>query len=59
MGKGFQYHSKLKERLIYYTRIIKDFYTIVNLVVVYTNYIKVIHLIITILIIAISNIIIY
>jgi hypothetical protein len=32
-GKRFQYHSKSKERLIYHSRLIKDFHAIADLVV--------------------------
>jgi hypothetical protein len=45
MGERFQYHGKSKERLIYHSRLIKGFYTIINLVVAYTNYTKVIYLV--------------
>ena len=50
LGERFRYHSKSKERLIYHTRIIKDFHTIADLVVAHTNYYytKVIHLIVAI-----------
>jgi hypothetical protein len=45
LGERFQYHRKSKERLIYHSHLIKDFYTIVNLVVTRTSYTKVIHLV--------------
>jgi hypothetical protein len=56
-GERFQYHSKSKERLIYYTRIIKDFHTIADLVVAYTNYYytKVIYFVVAIPTIAIGD----
>ena len=57
IGERFQYHSKSKERLIYYTRIIKDFYTIADLAIAYTNYYytKVIYLVVAILTVAIGD----
>ena len=55
MGERFQYHGKSKERLIYHSRLIKDFHAIVNLVVARTSYTKVIHLIVAITTIAIGD----
>ena len=55
MGERFQYHGKSKERLIYHSRLIKDFHAIVNLVVARTSYTKVIHLVVAILTIAIGD----
>jgi hypothetical protein len=54
IGERFQYYRKSKERLIYHSRLIKDFYAIVNLVVARTSYIKVINLV-AILTIVISD----